>query len=394
MSKNGKKILLLIPLLLGTVLFSSASPLQAAECDDIPTDNPTNTQKKIECLQNKVGQLGAQANTLKNQIAQFDYQIKLTNLKISQTQAQIEMLGGRIDQLSASLDELTKAFSSRAVETYKLARFENNFFFVLSAHDVNQAANRVHYLRKIEEEDRSLLARLQNAHTTYVGQKQDQETLQQQLKDQQAKVNAQKIAKNNLLVATRNDEAKYQSLLSQAKAQLAAFSRFVAGQGGASILSGQTKCGSWGCYYNQRDSEWGNIGMGGSGYNMAGYGCLVTSVAMIASHQGKNIKPNDIAANSEAFVPGTGYLYHDFSVNGIKVTVDSASKSSLDGELAAGRPVIAGLYSGPDHFIVILRKDGDKYIMNDPFLENGSERPLTDKYSTSDITSLRFVRFN
>jgi len=66
----------------------------------------------------------------------------------------------------------------------------------------------------------------------------------------------------------------------------------------------------------------------------------------------------------------------------------------LDSELSAGRPVIAGLYSGPDHFIVILKKDGDKYIMNDPFMENGNGKPLTDKYSVNDITSLRLVSFN
>ena len=99
-------------------------------------------------------------------------------------------------------------------------------------------------------------------------------------------------------------------------------------------------------------------------------------------------------SNPSAFVPGTGYLYHSFSVNGVNVSLTSASKSSLDSELSAGRPVIAGLFSGPDHFIVILRKDGDNYIMNDPFIENGAEKNLTDKYSVNDITSLRLVSFN
>ena len=106
------------------------------------------------------------------------------------------------------------------------------------------------------------------------------------------------------------------------------------------------------------------------------------------------IKPGDIAVLANAFVPGTGYVYHSFSVNGVSVSLTTASKSILDSELAAGRPVIAGLFSGPDHFIVILKKEGDKYIMHDPFLENGASRPLTDKYNVSDITSLRLVQFN
>ena len=394
MISNGKKLLFYSILLSGIFVFVGSLKVIAADCDNIPTDTKDHVEEKVKCLTDRVGQLGSQANTLKNQISQFDYQIKLTTLKISQTEAQINLLGGRIDQLEVSLQDLTKAFSSRAVETYKLSKFENNFFFVLSASDIKDATSRFHYLQKIEEEDRSLLTRLQEAQTTYQGQKADQETLQKQLKDQQSVVNTQKASKAKLLSTTQNDEKKYQSLLSQAKSQLSAFNRFVAGHGGAGILSNQTKCGAWGCYYNQRDSAWGNIGMGGSSYSMASYGCLATSVSMMASHNGKNIKPGDIAVNSDAFVPGTGYLYHDFSINGIKVTVNTASKSILDSELSAGRPVIAGLYSGPDHFIVILRKEGDKYIMNDPFMENGSERPLTDKYSVSDITSLRLVSFN
>ena len=386
MKINEKKIFLSILtsiLFLGSVVWVSAQTCSNQdECNNL-----------IQQYTDQISKLQGQANTLKNQIAQFDAQIKLTTLKIAQTQDQIALLGGRIDQLGVSLASLTTAFSSRAVETYKLSRFENNFALVLSANDMADAVSRLHYLRKIQEEDRSLLEKLQTAQTTYQGEKADQEKLQKQLKAQQASLNAQKVAKNNLLTATRNDESRYQQLLSQAKAQLAAFQSFVTRQGGASILSNQTKCNDWGCYYNQRDSQWGNIGMGGSPYTMANYGCLATSVSMLASHYGKNIKPNDIAVSSDAFVPGTGYLYHSFTVNGISVTVSSASKSMLDSELSAGRPVIAGLYSGPDHFIVILRKEGDKYIMHDPFLENGSERPLTDEYSPSDITSLRLVSF-
>ncbi len=364
-------------------------PTLAQSCTDISDLN-----QRIKCLEEQVGKLKDQGRTLSSQIAQFDAQIRLTTLKISQTEEKISLLGGRIDQLEESLTNLDTAFSSRARETYKMSRFEDNFSFVLGASDVNNAVSRFHYLKKIQEADRDLFNRLQNAQTVYIGEKVDQEELQKQLQKEKANLNSQKLAKAQLLTATKNDEVKYQSLLAEAKAQLAAFSRFVVGQGGASILSNQTKCNSWGCYYNQRDSQWGNMSLGGSPYSVAAYGCLVSSVSMIASHYGRNIKPNDIAANPSAFVPNTGFLYWSFSVNGINVSISKASTSVMDSELSAGRPVIAGLYSGPDHFIVILRKEGDKYIMHDPFMENGSERPLTDKYSVSNITSLRLVSFN
>jgi peptidoglycan hydrolase CwlO-like protein len=387
MKFHVKKVFVLLGFCLAFFVFTKNSFAQTCssqeECNNL-----------IQQYQSEISKLQGQASTLKNQIAQFDTQIKLTTIKIIQTQEQISMLGGRINQLGDSLDALTEAFNSRAVETYKLSKFENNLMYILTAYNVEDAVSKFHYLQKIQEEDQSLLKRLRDAQTAYQGQKADQEVLQKQLKTQQANLNAQKLAKNNLLSATRNDEARYQQLLSQAKAQLSAFQNFVTRQGGASILSNQTKCNDWGCYYNQRDSLWGGIGMGGSSYTMANYGCLVTSVSMLASHYGKNIKPIDIATSGDAFVPGTGYLYHSFTVNGINVSLSSVSKSQLDSELSAGRPVIAGLYSGPDHFIVILRKEGDKYIMHDPFLENGSERPLTDKYNFSDISSLRLVSFN
>lgn len=399
MKINEKKFLfsILLPIIF-VVSHFFVKPVYAVSCSDSCGDESSCRDVIAECSK-QISNLQSQANTLKNQIAQFDAQIKLTTLKITQTQEQITLLGGRISQLGDSVEALTLAFNSRAVETYKLSRFENSFYFLLSAYDIGEAVSRFHYLQNIQEEDRNLLKKLTDAQTTYEGQKADQEALQKQLKTQQANLNAQKLAKNNLLLATKNDEAKYQQLLSQAKAQLSAFQSFVARQGGASILNNQTKCNDWGCYYNQRDSLWGNIGLGGSPYTMANYGCLVTSVAMVASHYGKNIKPNDIAVSSDAFVPGTGYLYHSFSANGVSVTINTGSKSLIDSELSAGRPVIAGLYSGPDHFIVITRKDGDKYIMRDPFLENGagddgSGRPLTDKYNFSDITSIRLISFN
>jgi peptidoglycan hydrolase CwlO-like protein len=392
---HGKKILSLIVFVLGIFFLGKVSLILADDCDNIPSD-ASSIGDKITCLSNKVSALSSQALTLKNQIAQFDAQIRLTTLKISQTQAQIDMLGGRIDQLEISLNALTKAFSSRAVETYKLSKFENNFFFVLSATDINDATQRFHYLQKIEEEDRNLLTKLTEAQTTYQGEKQDQETLQSQLKDQQAKLNVQKTAKNNLLVATKNDETKYQSLLSQAIAQRNAFLHFVNSHGGASILTNQTTHDGWGYYYNQRDSQWGNSFMGASHLTMADYGCLVTSVAMMSSHFGHDIKPSDIANTPSAFFSpntDTALLYWQFTVNGTGVNLTSHSKSQLDLLLASG-PVIVGLYSGPDHYIVLKSGTNGNYIMNDPFLENGGSKNFADKYSVGNISQIFTISFN
>jgi len=205
------------------------------------------------------------------------------------------------------------------------------------------------------------------------------------------------LAKNNLLIATQNDEEKYQSLLSQAIAQRNAFLGFVNSHGGASILNNQTvQQDGWGYYYNQRDSQWGNSFMGSSHLTMADYGCLVTSVAMMATHEGKNLKPSDIANTPSAFFSpdaDTALLYWQFSVNGINVNLTSFPVSQIDQKLSNG-PVIVGLYSGPDHYVVLKSGSGGNYVMNDPFLENGGDKNFGDKYSVSNITLAFTVSFN
>ncbi len=396
---HGKKILflsglLLVFLLLGTKIVHAQQSCDST-CDSGASDYQSCLKNLTNLCQDKVSQLQGQANTLANQISQFDAQIRLATLKINQTQSQIELLGGRIDQLEVSLNDLTKAFSSRAVETYKLSRFENNFFFILSATDINDATQRFHYLQKIQEEDRNLLNKLTEAQTTYKSEKTDQETLQKQLTVQQANLNAQKSAKNNLLVATQNSETKYQSLLFQARKELAALSQYASGK--TSTASNQTVCDDWGCYYAQGDPSWGNMMLGDSGYTVTQAGCLITSSAMIATHYKRNLTPADIDSD-----PSAGWLSMVITVNGTTITRTSIGAdptnvnttiANIDSELSAGRPVIVGLI-GP-HFIVLRSGSNGNYKMNDPLgKDNGYDKDFSSQYSLSSIVDVERVTVN
>lgn len=357
-----------------------------------------NLNKQIQEYTAKISELQASAATLSNQIAQFNAKIHLTELKIDQTQEQINLLGGRIDQLEVSLDNLNKAFTSRVSETYKLTRVDESPVLLVTSPDISQAVEKYHYLEKIQAADQELLDRLATAKTTYTDQKTQLESLEKELASQKASLDAQKSAKANLLAVTKNDEKKYQQLLSEAQAQLSAFRRFVAGQGGVTILSNQTKCDGWGCYYNQRDAQWGNQLIGLSNSSMAEYGCLITSMAMMATHYGKNLTPGQIAASSSPFFGSTAYMIinQPWSVNGVTMnrTRIGSSTSAIDSELSAGRPVVVGIYKGPDHFLVIKAKEGSDYIMNDPFVENGGNVKFTDHYPLSAISTVDRVSVN
>jgi len=194
-------------------------------------DRAAQLQKQIEEYQNEVNRLKAQATTLTNQIKQYDAQIALATLKITQTEEKIDMLVGRIGQLETSLAALTEAFSSRAEETYKMARLEEPLLSLVSAPDLNTAVSRFYYLRKIQQSDRELMIRLQSAQTNYQDQKSEQEILQAELEEQKASLDVQKKAKANLLAVTKNDEKKYQQLLAQARAEFEAIQAILAGKG-------------------------------------------------------------------------------------------------------------------------------------------------------------------
>lgn len=187
--------------------------------------------KEIAQYQQQIQELQVQAGTLANQIAQFDAKIALTELKIEQTKEQIILLGGRIDQIQTSVDDLADAFNQRVKETYRLSRTNDMATILFSSPDLKKAVSRYHYLQKIQEADRELLEKLTKAQTTYKEQKGDLEKLEQVLGVQKEELDYQKIAKNNLLVQTKNNEARYQELLSQARAEFEAIQAIIAGKG-------------------------------------------------------------------------------------------------------------------------------------------------------------------
>ncbi|MGD0523170.1 MAG: hypothetical protein ABSA43_01270 [Candidatus Microgenomates bacterium] len=386
-----KYLILLLSVFLNLFLGTIPVFAQTDECAD------KSLTDRITCYSDKLSSLSEQSKTLSNQIAQFNVQIQLTTAKISQTEDEISLLGGRIDQLEGSLDTLTQAFASRAVETYKMARFGNAFMLIFSASDLNQAVTRFHSLQVVQESDRTLMQKWQMAQTNYKSQKTEQETLQIQLNNQKADLNNQKLAKNALLSQTKNSEQTYQQLLAQAEAELASLANFT---GSASLLSNQTFCDDWGCYYNQRDSQWGTVLINGSNdcngpCNIVRVGCLVTSVSILASHLGhRDILPPDIATSSpDNFSVGTALLNRGtISVKGVNITRTTIA-NSLSPDLVAGGPVIVGINYGPfsTHFLVIKSYQNGTYIMNDPYAENGHDVPFTDHYSLNSIFDVERV---
>lgn len=407
-----KKITWIYPILysLFFILYTFAPSAHAAVCgDNVPSDEGE-LKSYVEDCNAKLQELSGQKATLAQALGVLNTQINLTQAKIieqttqlAKLQVEIADLSGKIQSLDYTLTDLTKLFVARVKSSY-IYSSTSPIPLLLHFSGLTQLTKGLQYVEAVRDHDQKLLLSLEKSRLDYDQQKTTKELKQKEIEAVKLSLDREKAAlassvaaKNKLLADTKNDEARFQSLRSQASAQLAAFRRFASNQGGASILSNQTKCDSWGCYYNQRDSAWGNQTIGLSGETMKEVGCLVTSMAMVASHYGKSLKPSDIAASSDPFWGNTAYMNQGtWSVGGVTMTRTriGSSTAKIDEELAAGRPVIVGIYGGPDHFLVITKKEGDDYIMNDPFPENGGNIKFSSKYPLSAISAVDRVSVN
>lgn len=422
-----KKIIILLVLLFCFLQFRLTTLAQ--ESNPTPTPTPTgqpssaNSKSNVsdcadnnisvaDCpsyLQGKLTDLQSQDKTLSSQIAIADNQINLTEAKIAKTQDEIDALKDDIDitknKISSSegtLEQTSMAFVGRAKAVYQVGSV-SPWQVLLTSNSFDNFFTRLKYLKIVQLFDKKNIYAAEQAKVNYKNQqdiledkKTEQELLSKKLEDYTDQLNQDKSSKQKLLSETQGSEANYQRLLASAKAQLEGFSHFAASQGGASLLSGQTSCDSWGCYYNQRDSSWGGLALNGTQYSLASDGCLVTSMAMVYTHYGHNITPVDINSNSSNFASYyPAFLLKTITAGG---ATSDRQNADIDSTLASGNPVVVGIsYDGgpyADHFVVFVSGSGGNYTMNDPFTPNGHNISFRDRYPSARIVEYEKVVFH
>lgn len=380
--------------------------------DSANTSALSDLQSKITEYQNQINSLQGTADTLSSQIVDMDKNIAVTQARITQTQTQLNNLvldidtaNQKITTLNDSLSSLLKVFLARIVANYESGSVQQ-IDILLTSNTADDLLQKASYLQLVQEHDKKLLDQTIQAKNDYANEKaiyenkkKQVESLKTQLDDYNKQLDAQKAQKERLLSDTQGSEANYEKLLSQAKAQLAAFSNFTTIQGGASLLSGQTSCDDWGCYYNQRDSQWGSIALNSSPYSIASDGCLMTSMAMIYTHYGhKSVTPITINSNPNNFASYfAAYLKFSIIADGASSNRQSVGRSGMDSALVNGNPVIVGIsYDNgplPDHFVVVKSGANGNYVMNDPYTPNGHDISFTSKYAISSIREVDKVNF-
>lgn len=214
-------------------LLSSAPMAQASVCGDTIPSVEGELKDYISDCNAKLGTLSGQKQTLDSAISYLNTQIKITQAKVAATSSQLDKLNaeisdltGRIESIDFSLDDLTKLFISRVRETYmRPSKYDASI--IAQSYGISDLLRNIEYTKKIRDHDRTILIALEKSRLNFNTQKElkevkqkEIETLKQALTSQQSSLANQKTAKDKLLADTKNDEKKYQQLLSTALADL------------------------------------------------------------------------------------------------------------------------------------------------------------------------------
>jgi septal ring factor EnvC (AmiA/AmiB activator) len=265
-----KSLGLVILTLLASILYLSfASPSLAEEDDSSHVDE---VKKQIDELQQKLSEVRNQKQSLSSTINYLDTQVSLAETEINQTEAEIQLLEkqigsllGKIDILNTNLDKISEVLVNRISESYKANQTQPNMMLLLT-NNFSDFFRTYKYLKVSQRHDREVIFSLEEARTNYDTQKQLKETkqveveaLQKKLLTQKASLDVQKSQKQAALRITQNDEARYQTQLANAMAELNAIQSIIAGKGKetevgsvkqgsriASVIPGASTCSNGG----------------------------------------------------------------------------------------------------------------------------------------------------
>lgn len=247
-------------------------------------DKLRDLENKIKEYQSKVQEAQSQQKTLASTIEILNNQIFLTSARMTKTKQEITVLEEEIQDLSikihaleTSLDTNTKILKERIEATYKRS-FLPSAYLLLASQDFSEIFSRMKYFQVVQRNDKEVMYAMEESRLTFDAQKQLKESKQQELEvlentllEQTNLLNNQKGAKQSLLVATKNDEQKFQQLLAQVRSEYEAIQAIIAKRGDenevgtvkagdriASVISGSS-CNSNGTHLHFTVVDGGNV---------------------------------------------------------------------------------------------------------------------------------------
>lgn len=358
------------------------------------------TQQQAQASREQATQFGSKVRSLQgsirvvsNQIGTTQDQIVAVTQSITDKQHEIEVTQHELEVQKNNQDE--------AIRTLYELGDPDPITVVLGSTSIAQIIQQSQYIASIEQ---SVQLVIDQTKTLKAKLSQDQ----QDLKDQQSKLNelkGQQERERSGLAAEQSNAAANQAAATASQQQATALAatiqaRIAETQRKLSVLTATARWGSdvvsdapTGWYYNQLNYY---DQLGASPYTVHDYGCLITSLAMVATRAGNAVTPPWIASHPNWF-DGEGNAYISSIADGIGLVVTSsgsANWNTIDSELDKGHLVIVSIYlpnvgainaDGSSHFIVISGKRGNHYLMQDPL---GADRG----YAISQVRSMLTLR--
>lgn len=206
--------------------FLFAFSIYADELSDKLKKNIEEQQRLMQAIQDAQ----QEERSLKQQMSYMDDQIRLTTLKIDETSTKLETLNFDIASLSAkiirledSLDQISQVLLNRITATYKRGN-PKPVELLFSSNGFSDLLARLKYIKVVQGNDKKLMYQMEETKSNYKEQKvvlevkkEEVELLQKQLQGYKNSLNQQKKDKQKMLEITKNDEAKYQKLLADAR---------------------------------------------------------------------------------------------------------------------------------------------------------------------------------
>lgn len=336
---------------------------------------------------------------LKSEIRNAEASLAITNQKIADTSSIVESLKTQIAEqeelLGQENDTMNKIIASWYMEGDE-GGLVNNLF---ASSSFSEVITRQEYYDSIKQQISLRIEKIEELKTQLYEQKtlqennmaelrrhQDNQMIQVNSIEQQKKYQSYLLNNTNEAIADLKQQEKTATQkVQQLQAQIEKLTA-------TKIWGGQitsSNDSSW--YYSQ--TWYPNLYLGSSPYTVKDYGCLITSLAMVAKYSGKNYDvPSAVMASS--FNSEGALLYTPIVSDGGSQAI---SWSRVNEELANGHPVIVGVdlpdvyipgnSYGVDHFIVLkpYSQSGNTYKMHDPL---GAGRG----YNLSQVKAMRIIR--